>query len=76
MNFWLEAFGYLGMALVLVSMLMTKVEYLRLINLGGAIVCMIYGAFTATWPTALLNFGLAIINIVQLIRLKKQPKDS
>lgn len=71
MNIWLELFGYLGTALVLLSMMMTEVEKLRWFNLAGSIVSMIYGACCGTWPTALLNFGLAIINIVQLIRLKK-----
>lgn len=72
MNIWLEVLGYLGMALVLLSMTMTKLELLRWINLFGSGICLIYGALTNTWPTACLNLGLAIINIVQLIRLKKQ----
>lgn len=76
MNIWLEVFGYLGMALVLTSMAMTKVERLRWFNLAGSAVCLIYGALTNTWPTALLNLGLAIINIIQLIRLKKQKNES
>ena len=72
MNIYLEIFGYLGMALVLVSMMMTNTKKLRTINLAGAVVCMIYGALTHTWPTALLNLGLGIIQIIQLIRLKKK----
>lgn len=71
MNIWLEIFGYVGMALVLLSMMMTNTQKLRTINLAGAVVCMIYGALTNTWPTALLNLGLAVIQIIQLIRLKK-----
>ena len=71
MEIWLEVFGYIGIALVLVSMMMTDVKKLRLFNLAGAAVCMIYGALTSTWPTAILNFSLALIQTVQLIRLKK-----
>ena len=71
MGILIEVFGYIGMALVLVSMMMTKVERLRSFNLAGSVVCMIYGICTATWPTALLNLGLTVINIVQIIRLKK-----
>lgn len=74
MNIWLEAFGYVGMALVLLSMMMTNVKWLRWINLGGSVLCMIYGAFTQTWPTAFLNLGLAIINIIQLIRLSRKKE--
>lgn len=72
MNIWLELFGYLGMALVLLSMMMTNTKKLRTINLAGAVVCMLYGILTNTWPTAFLNLGLGIIQIIQLIRLKKQ----
>ena len=71
MNIWLEIFGYVGMALVLLSMMMTDTKKLRIINLGGAVVCMIYGILTNTWPTAALNFGLGIIQTVQLIRMNK-----
>ena len=71
MNIYLEIFGYVGMALVLVSMMMTNTKKLRTINLVGAVVCMIYGILTNTWPTALLNFGLGIIQVIQLIRMKK-----
>lgn len=71
MNIWLQIFGYVGMALVLLSMMMTNTTKLRTINLAGAVVCMIYGILTNTWPTALLNFGLGIIQTVHLIRMKK-----
>ena len=74
MNIWLEIFGYIGTALVLLSMMMTSVEKLRWFNLTGSVVSMIYGALCCTWPTAILNLGLAIINIVQIIRLHRLKK--
>ncbi len=74
MNIYLEIFGYIGMALILVSMLMTSLKKLRWFNLCGSVVSMIYGALTATWPTALLNLCLFIVNIIQLVRLEKEKK--
>lgn len=71
MNVYLEIFGYVGMALVLLSMMMTSLKWLRVVNMSGAIVCALYGILTNTWPTAFLNIGLLIIQIVQLIRLHK-----
>lgn len=71
MNIWFEVLGYLGMGLVLLSMMMNNVEKLRWLNLSGSIISMVYGALTHTWPTAMLNFGLAVIHIVKLIRMKK-----
>ena len=74
MNVYLEIFGYIGMALVLVSMMMTSLKRLRILNMTGAVICAIYGVCTNTWPTALLNMGLLIIQIVQLYRLHLQGK--
>ena len=74
MNLWLEIFGYIGTALVLLSMMMTSLEKLRWFNLAGSVVSMIYGALCNTWPTAVLNLGLAIINIVQLVRMKRKSQ--
>lgn len=70
MNVFLEIFGYIGMALVLISMMMTSVKWLRIVNMSGAVICAIYGIMTNTWPTALLNLGLLIIQVVQLHRLR------
>ena len=71
----IEIFGYIGMALVLVSMMMTSTKKLRIFNLSGAVVCMTYGVLTQTWPTALLNLGLTVIQIIQLIRLGKKEEN-
>ena len=74
MNIWLDVFGYIGMALVLVSMMMTSLKWLRILNMSGAVICAVYGILTNTWPTALLNIGLLLIQIVQLYRLYLQEK--
>lgn len=76
MEIYLEIFGYVGMALILLSMIMTSVKSLRWFNLAGSIISMTYGICTRTWPTAVLNFGMAIINIVQLIRLSNKQKEA
>ena len=74
MNVYLEIFGYVGMALVLVSMMMTSVKWLRILNMSGAVICAVYGILTNTWPTACLNIGLLIVQMVQLYRLRLQEK--
>ena len=72
MNIRLELFGYLGMILILLSMMMNSVEKLRWLNLAGSVISMVYGALTHTWPTAILNFGLVVIHIVKLIGMRKK----
>ena len=49
-------------------------DILTYIGVSGAIICAIYGILTNTWPTALLNMGLLIIQAVQLIRLYRMEK--
>lgn len=74
MNIYLEIFGYIGTLLILLSMMMTSVTKLRLFNLAGSVISMIYAVICNTWPIVLLNFTLAIIHIVQLIRLAKNKQ--
>ncbi len=71
MDIYLEIFGYIGTALVLLSMMMTSVARLRIVNISGSVVSMTYAALSNTWPVVFLNFGLIIINSIQLVRLHK-----
>ena len=69
-----ELIGYLGSALVLVSMLMTSVVRLRIINLIGSVIFSVYALLIQSYPTAVMNFCLAGINIYHLHRLMKEQK--
>lgn len=71
MNIYLEVFGYIGTGLVLLSMMMTSVVKLRLINMAGSLISMIYAIICVTWPVVLLNLGLILINGTQLLRMRK-----
>lgn len=70
LNLFLELFGYLGTALVLISMMMTSVKRLRLVNMTGSVISMIYGILINAWPVALLNLGLIVIHVVKLLQLR------
>ena len=59
----IELFGYLGSILVVVSMLMTSVMRLRIINTIGSIIFAIYALIIRSYPTAFMNFFLVGINI-------------
>lgn len=69
MNIYLEIFGYIGTFLILLSMMMTSVVKLRIVNIVGSVISIIYSLCTGTLPVAFLNTGLVIINIVQLVRI-------
>lgn len=68
MNIYLELFGYLGTALIFLSMMMTNLTKLRVLNMSGSVISAIYAALSNTWPVVVLNGGLFLINAVQLIR--------
>ncbi len=70
----IECVGYLGSLLVVVSMLMTSVKKLRIVNTIGSIIFTTYALIIHSYPTAFMNFCLIIINIVQLKKLGSQGK--
>lgn len=77
-NYYLEAFGYLGTILVIISMTMSNITKLRLFNISGAIISAIYSIIISAWPVVLLNVVLTIINLYHLIKeyikRKNNPK--
>lgn len=67
----IEIFGYTGTVLVVVSMLMTSMVKLRVINTIGSIISGIYAIICGAYPLALMNGCLIIINIYNLLKLSK-----
>ncbi len=65
----LEIFGYIGTALVLMSMMMNSMTKLRIFNMSGSVISAIYAIFCNTWPVFFLNLGMILINVVQLLRV-------
>lgn len=70
-NLWLELFGYLGSTLVVVSMLMASVVKLRVINTIGSVISGTYALIIGSFPLALMNFCLIVINVYNLYKLLK-----
>ena len=72
MNIFWELVGYTGTVLILLSMMMTSVVKLRIVNMTGSLISVIYGIVCNTWPVVFLNLGLIIINAVQLVRIRRK----
>ena len=70
----IELIGYLGSALVVLSMLMTSVVKLRVVNTIGSAIFMAYALVIGSYPTALMNFCLIAINFYQLMRVFRTQK--
>ncbi len=68
-SIWLELFGYLGSAMVVISMLMSSVIKLRILNTLGSVISGIYALIIGSFPLALMNICLIVINLYNLRKL-------
>jgi len=67
----IEIYGYIGSALVVISMLMSSVVKLRVINVAGSIISGTYALIIGSFPLALMNICLIVINVYNLYKLLK-----
>lgn len=70
----IEMIGYLGSALVVVSMLMSSVVRLRVINTIGSGIFAAYALMIHSYPTALMNICLVAINLYNLFKLSRKDQ--
>ena len=68
-HFLLELFGYAASALIAVSLMMSSILRLRLINLAGAASFAIYGLLIHAYPVAFLNSTIVLVNVYHLSRM-------
>ncbi|MBP3891699.1 MAG: YgjV family protein [Solobacterium sp.] len=73
-NLLIEIVGYIGSFLVLVSFLMTSVFKLRVVNTVGSLIFMIYALIIHSYPTAIMNFCLVLINLHFLWKMSHDEK--
>ena len=69
-----ELIGYLGSILVLFSFLMPSVVKLRVINSVGSTIFTIYALLIHSYPTAVMNFCLVLVNLYYLRRIQSKGK--
>ena len=70
----IEIIGYIGSALVVVSMLMSSILRLRIINTIGSVISCTYALIVGAMPLALMNACLIVINLYNLYKLTKTKK--
>ncbi|WP_320067894.1 hypothetical protein [Micromonospora sp. RTGN7] len=72
---WLDLIGWIGSALLVWSLLQTRVLRLRALNLVGCLVLIGYNAALAVWPMVGLNVVLAVINVWYLRKMLRTRHD-
>ncbi len=68
---WLEILGYAASVLVAVSLTMSSIVRLRVLNLVGAAAFAVYGWFTGAYPVLAVNGFIAVVNVVFLMRMRR-----
>ena len=63
-------------AILVWSLLQTQLRRLRIINLVGCVVLIVYNAANHVWPMVGLNVVLAGINITYLVRMSREKHDA
>jgi GNAT superfamily N-acetyltransferase len=69
-NFLLELIGYIASILVAISLMMSSVLKLRIINLVGALFFTAYGLLIQAYPVAVVNFFIVLINLYYLNEMR------
>ncbi|PVX50027.1 acetyltransferase (GNAT) family protein [Balneicella halophila] len=74
-SFWgipvVEWIGYIASVFVLISLMMSSILRLRIINLIGALIFSIYGLLIESYPVAIMNFLIVLSNIYYLYKMRK-----
>ncbi len=66
MENYIEWIGYLASFAILVSLIMSSIKKLRIINTVGALLFTIYGFQIGSYPVMLMNLGIVFINLYYL----------
>lgn len=65
----IEVIGYIGSVLVAVSLMMSSIVKLRVINLIGAVVFSTYGFIIGALPVGFLNGFIALVDIYYIVEI-------
>ncbi len=67
---WIEWLGYVASALIVISLIMTSVEKLRIVNTAGCVLFTVYGFIVGAYPVAVSNLLIVLINLYHLYKIK------
>ncbi|WP_291381063.1 hypothetical protein [Demequina sp.] len=75
MNTLLEAIGWIGSALIVISLMQARVLRFRWINMIGSIIATFYNAVLGIWPFVAMNAVIAVISAYWLRRLYREAQE-
>jgi hypothetical protein len=72
---WVDLLGWAGSALLVYSILQTRLLRLRATNLVASSSLLVFNALIEVWPMVAMNATLAAINTVKIFQLMRQQHD-
>lgn len=72
---WIELIGILGSVFVLISFLMKDILVIRIINIIGSVIFIVYGIIIGAMATWFVNAALIVVHIIYIIRELKNKKN-
>ncbi len=72
---WLDAMGWGGSALLVISLLQTRVLRFRVLNLVACGILLCFNAILGIWPMVAMNAVLSAINLWFITRLLRESHD-
>lgn len=75
MDVWLEVIGWVGSAVLVLSLAQARVLRFRLLNLVASVVLTGYNAALGVWPMVAMNAVIAVLDAYHLVRLLRSRDD-
>ncbi|MCH8487376.1 MAG: hypothetical protein LAT75_10970 [Candidatus Cyclonatronum sp.] len=69
-----ELIGYVASVLVAVSLMMSRIVPLRIVNMIGAATFAVYGYLIGSWPVAGMNAFIVLINVYFLLQIYRSSE--
>lgn len=74
-NHWLDVLGWGGSALLVYSLLQSRLLRLRVLNLAACLILTVFNWALEVWPMVGMNIVLAAINLWFIVRLVRERHD-
>lgn len=72
---WVDAVGWFGTALVVYSLLQSRILRLRVLNTVACVILVAYNALLEVWPMVAMNIVIAGINMFFILRMLRERRD-
>jgi hypothetical protein len=72
---WLDLLGWLGTAIVVVSLMQARVLRFRVLNFVGGVLLIVFNTLIGVWPMVAMNAVICAINAWFIIRLWSSRHD-